>query len=647
MRFTPQFLDELRDRLSVSEVVGRRVKLQKAGREWKGLSPFNKEKTPSFFVNDQKQAWFDFSSGKNGNIFDFLMQTEGVTFPEAVERIAAMAGVPLPTVSKHDQEREEKRKSLHDVLEIAAKFFEQSLAGSRGAKARGYLSDRGIKAATQLEFRMGYAPAARFALKEHLGAQGISVEDMIEVGLLVSGDEIPVPYDRFRDRVVIPIHDQRGRIIGFGGRTLDPEGQPKYLNSPETTLFHKGSTVFNFHRARQAAHEDGSVVVVEGYMDAISVYQAGMKSVVATMGTAFTEEQIETIWRLSPEPIVCFDADRAGIGAAHRSIDRILPLLKVGKTFRFAFIQSGKDPDELIREKGLDAFKEVLLGSQPLWDLLWERETESSNSQAKFATPDARAALERRMNTIIRTIKDAEVFKAYNGTCRIELSDLFWQVTKSHRGPSKMPAEGLVKRTVKIEKDGYRHDLQKIVLGMLVQYPEFLEEKAEPLERVDFANELDGFRHELYRLLIEYKELDVALIYDRLGREFYEILNDVHGDRADARRRGHRLFLRFPILDRDPPHDFVSRCLDHFIHILHTEQMIDELVKINRDLATSDVDIDRLTESMIARKRDIQTHVAQRDVEDIALAEEAAEITRVGMRSEVTLPSLERARESA
>ena len=249
MRFSPQFLDELRARLPVSEVVGKRVKLRKAGREWKGLSPFNQEKTPSFFVNDQKMAWFDFSSGKNGSIFDFVMMTEGVTFPEAVERLAAQAGVPLPKVSAEDEVREQHRRSLNDVVELAAQFFQSSLASRHGAKARGYLADRGLDPATQLKFRIGYAPAERFALKEHLGGQGVSVEDMIEAGLLVSGDDIPVPYDRFRDRVMFPIADLRGRVIAFGGRALEKDAQAKYLNSPETPLFHKGGTLYNIAAA--------------------------------------------------------------------------------------------------------------------------------------------------------------------------------------------------------------------------------------------------------------------------------------------------------------------------------------------------------------------------------------------------------------
>src|SRR6478672_10368293 len=254
MRFTPQFLEEVRARLPVSEVVGRRVKLKKAGREFKGLSPFQQEKTPSFTVNDQKQFYHDFSTGKHGNIFDFVMETEGVSFPEAVERLASMAGVSLPAATPEAARHEQRRKTLYDVRELAAKFFADTLASRNGAKARGYLGDRAISPAVQLQFRIGYAPSERFALKEHLGSLGIPVEDMVEAGLLVSGDDIPVPYDRFRDRVMFPITDLRGRVIAFGGRALEKDVAAKYLNSPETPLFHKGATLYNIAAARQAAH---------------------------------------------------------------------------------------------------------------------------------------------------------------------------------------------------------------------------------------------------------------------------------------------------------------------------------------------------------------------------------------------------------
>src|SRR5256714_2603184 len=263
MRFTPQFLDELRARLPVSEVVGRRVKLKKAGREFKGLSPFQQEKSPSFTVNDQKGFYHDFSSGKHGDIISFLMETEGVGFAEAVERLASMAGMALPAATPDAARHEQRRKTLHDVMELAAKFFADTLASRHGAKARGYLGDRAITPATQLQFRLGYAPGERFALKEHLGAQGIPVEDVVEAGLLVAADDIPVPYDRFRDRVMFPITDLRGRVIAFGGRALEKEASAKYLNPPETPLFHKGAILYNIGAARAAAHKGSPVVAVE------------------------------------------------------------------------------------------------------------------------------------------------------------------------------------------------------------------------------------------------------------------------------------------------------------------------------------------------------------------------------------------------
>src|SRR6478736_2883388 len=292
MRFTPQFLDELRARLSVSEVVGKRVKLKKAGREWKGLSPFQQEKTPSFYVNDQKGFYHDFSSGKHGDIITFVMETDGLPFAEAVERLANMAGLPLPAVTPDAARHEQRRRTLHDVMELAAKFFAETLASRVGAKARGYLADRAISPSTQVQFRLGYAASERFALKEHLGKLGISVEDMVETGLLIGGDDIPVPYDRFRDRVMFPITDFRGRIIAFGGRALAADAPAKYLNSPETPLFHKGSNLYNGAVARQAIHDGATLIVVEGYVDVIAMVTAGYPATVAPLGTALTEDQL-------------------------------------------------------------------------------------------------------------------------------------------------------------------------------------------------------------------------------------------------------------------------------------------------------------------------------------------------------------------
>jgi len=421
MRFSPQFLDELKARLPVSEIVGRRVKLTRAGREFKGLSPFNKEKTPSFFVNDQKQAWFDFSSGKNGSIFDFVMETEGVSFPEAVERLAQLAGVPLPKVSVEDEAREARRKSLHEVMELAAKFFEATLAARAGAKARGYLADRGLDASVQLKFRLGYAPPERYALKEHLGSHGIPVEDMVEAGLLVAGDDIPVPYDRFRDRVMFPITDLRGRIIAFGGRALEKDVPAKYLNSPETPLFHKGSNLYNGAAARQAAHDGATVIAVEGYVDVIAMVMAGFPGTVAPLGTALTEEQLGLLWKMADEPVLCFDGDKAGVRAAFRAVDLALPRLKPGKSLKFALLPEGQDPDDLVRSAGREAVADVIAAARPLATMLWARETEGHS----FDTPERRAALEARIGEITAAIGDEAVRRYYRQDFGARLAQFF------------------------------------------------------------------------------------------------------------------------------------------------------------------------------------------------------------------------------
>jgi DNA primase len=432
MRFPPEFLDELRARLPVSEVVGRRVKLKKAGREWKGLSPFNQEKTPSFFVNDQKMAWFDFSSGKNGSIFDFVMMTEGLPFPEAVERLAAQAGMALPQLTREDDAREQHRKTLHDVLELAAKFFEATLAGRAGAKARGYLADRGLDPATQVKFRLGYAPSERFALKEHLGAHGIPVEDMVEAGLLVTGDDIPVPYDRFRDRVMFPIGDLRGRVIAFGGRALDREAQAKYLNSPETPLFHKGGTLYNIAPARAAAHKGAAVIAVEGYVDVIAMVGAGYEAAVAPLGTALTADQLGLLWKMADEPTLCFDGDSAGRRAAYRAVDVALPLLRPGKSLRFATLPDGSDPDDLVRSGGRAAIEDVLASARPLVHMLWMRETESGG----FDTPERRAALEARLGAVMTGIGEESVRRYYRREFESRLRGLFdADAPAGRRGP--------------------------------------------------------------------------------------------------------------------------------------------------------------------------------------------------------------------
>ena len=434
MKFSAAFLDEIRARVPVSQVVGARVKLRKQGREWAGLSPFNAERTPSFFVNDQKGFYKDFSSGKHGDVFTFLIETEGLSFPEAVERLAGMAGLPMPARSKESEEREQKRASLNEVVALAAQIFESTLHEPVGAKARGYLADRRIDPATQRQFALGYAAPDRFALRDALAGRGVDAERMIETGLLIHGEGIAVPYDQFRDRVMFPIHDRSGRVVAFGGRALEPGAKAKYLNSPETELFHKGSLLFNHHRARKAAHERGEVIVVEGYVDAIAMTQVGFPQTVAPLGTALTPDQCALLWSMASEPILCFDGDKAGQKAAFRAIDTALPLIGAGKSLRFAMLPEGQDPDDLARSSGAEAIGEVLRRAQPLAEMLFLRETEGQ----RFDTPEKRAGLERRLRELVGSIGEETLRRHYGADMAQRLAALFGSTGPA---PARRPPE--------------------------------------------------------------------------------------------------------------------------------------------------------------------------------------------------------------
>ena len=321
MRISPAILDDIRARLPVSQVVGRRVQLKRQGREFVGLSPFKSERTPSFTVNDQKGFFHCFASGEHGDIFGYLMKTEGISFFEAVERLAAEAGVALPKPTPEAARQDDARERLLAVTEEAARFFEATLAGPRGRETREYLERRGVPAEFVKQFRMGHAPDSRSALKDYLVARGFPLADLIETGLLIAGDDIPTPYDRFRGRLIIPITDLRNRVIAFGGRALAADAKPKYLNSPETPLFHKGAQLFNAAQARKAAYDTGEIVVVEGYMDVVAMVQGGIEHVVAPLGTALTDTQLEVLWRMSKQPTICLDSDSAGLVAAMRVAD--------------------------------------------------------------------------------------------------------------------------------------------------------------------------------------------------------------------------------------------------------------------------------------------------------------------------------------
>ncbi len=551
MRYSPALLDDIRARLPVSSVVGRGVALKRQGREWAGLSPFKSERTPSFFVNDQKGFFHCFASGEHGDIFSFLMKTEGISFFEAVERLSAEAGVTLPKPTPEAARADDAREKLLAIMEEATRFFEANLAGPRGRETREYLAKRGVSPEETKRFRMGFAPDSRGALKDHLLARGTTIHAMIETGLLVAGDDIPVPYDRFRGRLIIPIADLRDKVIAFGGRALAPDAKPKYLNSPETPIFHKGGQLFNAFRARKAAHDTGQIVVVEGYMDVVAMVRGGVDHAVAPLGTALTESQLAMLWRMSPEPTICLDGDSAGQKAALRTADLAMPHIQPGRSLRFAFMPDGLDPDDLIRQRGPEALRKALEQTQPLIEVLWRRERDAE----PLDTPERRAGLERRLAALAKRIADPSVQGEYSRELRQRSREYLWQqrsggtskavrgsglagaAPKSQdwrvreqagmRGPKGKPPfvaprpqarEELLRNVMTRQHGEAGLNREALILRTLVNHPFMLDEMAEELCTVSFSNSLlSDLRDSVLGLHAEQSPLDSTTITTHLS----------------------------------------------------------------------------------------------------------------------------------
>jgi DNA primase len=447
LRFSNSFLDEIRDRVPISDVIGRRVSWDRRktnvprGDYW-ACCPFHGEKSPSFHCEDRKGRYHCFGCGVTGDHFRFLTDLEGLSFPEAVQQIADMAGVSMPQPDPVAEKREQERTSLLDVMEMATQFFQDQLQAAVGAKARAYLRDRGLTGRTIETFRLGYAPDSRNALKEFLAGKNVPKEQIEACGLVVHGPDIPVAYDRFRDRIMFPILSSRDKVIAFGGRAMAPDAPAKYLNSNETELFHKGNVLYNFNRARRASQvagraggagseegAAGTIIAVEGYMDVIALYQAGIENAVAPLGTALTENQMELLWRMTPQPVLCFDGDGAGIRAANRGVDLALPRLKPGYSVRFAMLPDGKDPDDLVRHDGRAPFDKVMAQARPLAEMVWTRELNAG----KVDTPEARAELEARLKQLVAVIADENVRRHYQQDIRTRLN-AFFQPQYQNRG---------------------------------------------------------------------------------------------------------------------------------------------------------------------------------------------------------------------
>lgn len=381
------------------------MKLTRAGREMKGCCPFHNEKTPSFYVNDDKGFYHCFGCGAHGDVIRFMTDNMGLPFMEAVKQLAAEAGLEVPAPSPEAKAKAEVADSLADLTAKAAQWFQQQLASDAGAAARAYLERRGVKPATRAQFALGFSLDSRAALRGHL--KEATAEKLLDAGL-IGRSEDGETFDRFRGRLMFPIRDRRGRVVGFGGRALG-DVQPKYLNSADGPLFDKGRLLYNLDQAGPAARKANRLIVVEGYMDVIGLAQAGIAEAVAPLGTAMTETQLGLAWRLVDEPILCFDGDAAGMRAATRAAMRALPLLKPGKSLKIATLPAGQDPDDICRTGGAATFETVLAAAVPLIDHVWASET----AGLETATPERRAQGRLRLREAANGIADPDVKSLY------------------------------------------------------------------------------------------------------------------------------------------------------------------------------------------------------------------------------------------
>ena len=527
MSFPNRFLDELRNRTSLVDLIGQKVNLQRRGKEHLGLCPFHKENTPSFTVNDDKAFYHCFGCGAHGDAISFVMETENLTFPETVERLAGDAGMEVPRATPEEVQREKRRGGLLEAVEAATKWFQQRLQGPEGKIALDYFTNRGLDSETVAKFRLGYAPPLRRHEPSRLAAdlkkQGFEGATLLEAGLLTAPDDGRAPYDFFRNRVIFPIADRRGRVIAFGGRVLG-DGEPKYLNSRDTPLFDKRRTLYNHSKTREALRDAKEVIVAEGYMDVIALSQGGFSAAVAPLGTALTEEQIETLWKLVEEPVLCFDGDNAGQRAAGRAAERALPLLKPGKSIRFAFLPEGQDPDSLLAEQGPAALRNILDAAQPLAEVVWDIERRAGPTD----TPERMAGLKARLRQQASRIADSTIREHYR--------NLFDERTTPQRRGPRLPGRGNRRWGQPIETRP-RTNLaaaaastlwQRILLAALINHPALIDEFGEQLIDVSLDANLDKLREELHDVATANPDLDGRLLHSHLNSSgFADILSHV------------------------------------------------------------------------------------------------------------------------
>jgi DNA primase len=429
MALPPNFLEELRARTPLPALIGRKTRVTKSGRQWKACCPFHGEKTPSFYIYDDH--FHCFGCGAHGDAIAFVMQAEGASFPEAVERLAGEAGLEVPKATPEQARREARARDLHAVLEAAAEAFQRRLRLPEGRPGLDYLLRRGLSEDTIRAFGLGWSGGGRGTLAADLKPLGIEPRQLVEAGLMRGGEDGEPLTDLFFNRVMFPIRDRRGRMVSFGGRILG-DGQPKYVNGPETSLFSKRRNLYGADIAREAAFRGQPVVVAEGYMDVIALHQAGFAGAVAPLGTALTEEQLEELWRMAPSPVLCFDGDAAGTRAAARAAEIALPLLSTERSLAFVALPAGEDPDSLTRKGGPGAFRSLLEGRKPLSDVLYDMLA----AQSPGTAPEARATLRHKLVAAAEAIPD----KILGADYRRLLLDRFFESGRRPPPPRFQPA---------------------------------------------------------------------------------------------------------------------------------------------------------------------------------------------------------------
>jgi DNA primase len=592
MALPPAFLDRLRSHFLLSELIGRRMPLKKHGREYMGLCPFHGEKTPSFTVNNEKGFFHCFGCAAHGDAIEFVKRYDRLEWREAVEKLAREAGLELPAYSREHAETAARQKQLIDATEAAAAWFERQLVGNGGLGARDYLHGRGLTPDTWRRFRLGYAPDSREGLKKHLLAEGFNEAQLVEAGLIIKSDS-GATYDRFRARIIFPIRNPAGKVIAFGGRLMGDAAPnlPKYLNSPETPLFHKGEMLFNLDLAGAPAREKSEIVIVEGYMDVIAMAQAGVVNAVATLGTAVTEAHLTKLWHYAPEPVLCLDGDNAGKRAMTRASELVLPLLKPGNALRFAVLPRGEDPDSLIRNHGVDALRETVRAAQSLPDVLWRQ----WSAQAA-ATPDAQAKLEHTVMQLAGRIGDPTVREHYKAFFKRQL----WQKPPDARSNAKDGQRHQRPSQREAAPRGVAPDARlktvRQLLKLLLLQPQLLRrhEVEEHVARMDCVNATLGqLRQALLDWAMEDRNDDASAVQALLNESGFahavaSLLRDeglmiprtAHDNPADARRVWQQL------VDSQTLHSLEAeyRALEQGLHHSMDEAALERMLEAQRQL---------------------------------------------------------------